>query len=174
MRAGVPVIPIAVGRLRGGDAGRAAAAGAWPAASGSPTSPSRPTCSPSGPLGVVTPFPAKFKLRVLDPVHFDVPADQERYSKSRIMEESERIRIAAAGGGLRHAARPAQRLVRVSAPMSRRVLVTGADTFWGGRMIQALETDPSMDVILGHGHAERPRSRSSGPSSSGPTRPTPS
>ena len=35
--------------------------------------------------------------------------------------------------------------------MSRRVLVTGADTFWGGRMIQALETDPSMDVILGMG-----------------------
>src|SRR5580693_7282884 len=37
--------------------------------------------------------------------------------------------------------------------MSRRVLVTGADTFWGGRMIQALETDPSMDVILGMGAA---------------------
>ena len=35
--------------------------------------------------------------------------------------------------------------------MSRRVLVTGADTFWGGRMIQALEDDPSMDVILGMG-----------------------
>ncbi len=35
--------------------------------------------------------------------------------------------------------------------MSRRVLVTGADMFWGGRMIQALETDPSMDVILGMG-----------------------
>jgi 1-acyl-sn-glycerol-3-phosphate acyltransferase len=45
-----------------------------------------------GPLGVVLPFPAKFKLRVLDPVYFDVPPDQERYSKSRIMEESERIR----------------------------------------------------------------------------------
>lgn len=45
-----------------------------------------------GPLGVVLPFPAKFKLRVLDPVHFDVPPDQERYSKSRIMEESEGIR----------------------------------------------------------------------------------
>ena len=28
---------------------------------------------------------------------------------------------------------------------------TGADTFWGGRMIQALESDPSMDVILGTG-----------------------
>jgi UDP-glucose 4-epimerase len=35
--------------------------------------------------------------------------------------------------------------------MSRRVLVTGADTFWGGRMIQALEDDPSMEVILGMG-----------------------
>ena len=38
------------------------------------------------------PFPAKFKLRVLDPIPFDVPADQDRYSKSRIMDESERIR----------------------------------------------------------------------------------
>jgi 1-acyl-sn-glycerol-3-phosphate acyltransferase len=46
-----------------------------------------------GPLGVVLPFPAKFKLRVLEPVRFDVPPDQERYSKSRIMEESEGIRI---------------------------------------------------------------------------------
>jgi UDP-glucose 4-epimerase len=35
--------------------------------------------------------------------------------------------------------------------VARRVLVTGADTFWGGRMIQALEGDPSMDVILGMG-----------------------
>jgi UDP-glucose 4-epimerase len=35
--------------------------------------------------------------------------------------------------------------------VARRVLVTGADTFWGGRMIQALEADPSMDVILGMG-----------------------
>ena len=33
--------------------------------------------------------------------------------------------------------------------MGRRVLVTGADTFWGGRMIQALEADPGNDVILG-------------------------
>ena len=45
-----------------------------------------------GPLGVVVPFPAKFKLRVLEPVSFDVPPDQERYSKSRVMEESEQIR----------------------------------------------------------------------------------
>ena len=35
--------------------------------------------------------------------------------------------------------------------MSRRILVTGADTFWGGRMTQALEADPEMDVIIGMG-----------------------
>lgn len=45
-----------------------------------------------GPLGAVVPFPAKFRMKVLDPVAFDVPPDQARYSKSRVMEESERIR----------------------------------------------------------------------------------
>jgi UDP-glucose 4-epimerase len=35
----------------------------------------------------------------------------------------------------------------------RRVLVTGADTFWGGRIVQALEADPGVDVILGTGLA---------------------
>jgi 1-acyl-sn-glycerol-3-phosphate acyltransferase len=44
-------------------------------------------------LGAVAYFPAKFKLRVLDPVRFDVPPDQERYSKSRIMDEAEAIRV---------------------------------------------------------------------------------
>jgi hypothetical protein len=38
------------------------------------------------------PLPAKFKIRVLPPVYFDVPANQERYSRSRVMEETERIR----------------------------------------------------------------------------------
>jgi UDP-glucose 4-epimerase len=35
--------------------------------------------------------------------------------------------------------------------MARRVLVTGADTFWGGRIIQALEADPDFETILGLG-----------------------
>jgi UDP-glucose 4-epimerase len=35
--------------------------------------------------------------------------------------------------------------------VGRRVLVTGADTFWGGRMVQALEADAGMEVILGLG-----------------------
>lgn len=45
-----------------------------------------------GPLGLLTYFPAKIKIRVLDPVVFDVPPDQERYPRSRVFEESEAIR----------------------------------------------------------------------------------
>jgi hypothetical protein len=45
-----------------------------------------------GPAGLLVYFPAKFKLKVLPPVHFDVPPDQERYSRSRVMDESDTIR----------------------------------------------------------------------------------
>jgi UDP-glucose 4-epimerase len=38
--------------------------------------------------------------------------------------------------------------------MGRRVLITGLDTFWGGRMAQALENDPSVEMILGLGTHE--------------------
>ena len=91
MRAGVPVVPIAViGSeeampivLRLPTLARAL---------GVPYFPITANLLAMGPMGVVTPFPAKFKLRVLDPVTFDVAPDQDRYSKSRIMEESEHIR----------------------------------------------------------------------------------
>ena len=33
--------------------------------------------------------------------------------------------------------------------MGRRVLVTGLATFWGGRLAQALEADPTVEVIVG-------------------------
>jgi len=45
-----------------------------------------------GPVGTVIPFPAKMRIRVLDPVRLDVPPDQPRYSRSRIMDTSEDIR----------------------------------------------------------------------------------
>ncbi len=45
-----------------------------------------------GPIGYVTYFPAKIKLRVLDPVSFDVEPCLERYSRSRVMDEAENIR----------------------------------------------------------------------------------
>ena len=38
--------------------------------------------------------------------------------------------------------------------MGRRVLITGLDTFWGGRMAQALESDSEVDMILGMGTSE--------------------
>jgi 1-acyl-sn-glycerol-3-phosphate acyltransferase len=91
MRAGVPVVPIAVVgseetmpvvlRLPG-----------LARAIGVPYFPITANFLTLGPVGMIMPFPAKFKLRVLDPVRFDVPPDQERYSKSRVMEEAERIR----------------------------------------------------------------------------------
>ena len=89
MRAGVPVIPIAV----------VGSEEAMPIvlrlptlakALGVPYFPITANLLTIGPL--VLPFPAKFKLRVLEPVRFDVPPDQDRYSKSRIMDESERLR----------------------------------------------------------------------------------
>jgi 1-acyl-sn-glycerol-3-phosphate acyltransferase len=45
-----------------------------------------------GPLGALLHLPVKIRIRVLDPVHFDVEPDQPRYSRSLIMDESERIR----------------------------------------------------------------------------------
>jgi 1-acyl-sn-glycerol-3-phosphate acyltransferase len=47
-----------------------------------------------GPLGLLVPFPAKLRIRVLDPVVLDVPPDQPRYPRSRIMDTSEGIRHA--------------------------------------------------------------------------------
>ena len=35
--------------------------------------------------------------------------------------------------------------------MARRVLITGVGSFWGGRVAQALEADPGVDVIIGLG-----------------------
>jgi len=45
-----------------------------------------------GPFGYFTYFPAKFKLQVLEPVTFDVPPGQSRYSRAQVMDASESIR----------------------------------------------------------------------------------
>ncbi|MFM7069432.1 MAG: lysophospholipid acyltransferase family protein [Actinomycetes bacterium] len=91
MRAGVPVIPIAV----------VGAEEAMPTlvrlpsvarVVGTPYLPITANMLTMGPLGLFSYFPAKMKMKVLDPVRFDVPPDQERYSRSRVMDESEKIR----------------------------------------------------------------------------------
>jgi 1-acyl-sn-glycerol-3-phosphate acyltransferase len=92
MRAGVPVVPIAV---VGAEESMPVMFNIAPLAKllGLPYAPITANTLLFGlPLGAVAYLPAKFKLRVLDPVHFDVPPDQPRYSKSRIMDESEAIR----------------------------------------------------------------------------------
>src|SRR5262249_43431433 len=91
MRAGVPIVPIAV----------VGAEEAMPIVFkipqlaqvlGVPYVPVPANMLALGPLGLVGYFPAKFKLRVLDPIRFEVPADQPRYSRNKVMEESENIR----------------------------------------------------------------------------------
>ena len=90
MRAGVPVIPIAV------VGAEEAMPILWKSPQlakllGLPYFPVTANMIAFGPLGLLH-LPAKIRIRVLDPVHFDVEPDQPRYSRSRIMDESERIR----------------------------------------------------------------------------------
>ncbi|MFP3901768.1 MAG: 1-acyl-sn-glycerol-3-phosphate acyltransferase [Acidimicrobiia bacterium] len=90
MRAGVPIIPLAVI----GSEETMPILFKVPALSrllGLPYVPVTANMVALGPLGLV-PFPAKIVIRVLDPVHFDEPPDQPRYSRSRIMDAAEDIR----------------------------------------------------------------------------------
>lgn len=92
MRSGAPVVPIAV---VGAEESMPVLFDISPLAKllGTPYFPITANHLVFGPLlGSVTYFPAKFRLRVLEPVHFDVAPDRSRYSKSRIMDEAETIR----------------------------------------------------------------------------------
>ena len=91
MRAGVPVVPIAV---VGAEESMPMLANVAPLAKalGLPYLPITANMLAFGPLGALLHFPAKIKLKVLDPVHFDVPPDQPRYSRSKVMDEAEHIR----------------------------------------------------------------------------------
>jgi 1-acyl-sn-glycerol-3-phosphate acyltransferase len=91
MRAGVPVIPIAV----------VGAEESMPTLFripgvakflGLPYFPVTANALLMGPIGYVTYFPVKIKLRVLDPVTFDAEPGLDRYSRSRVMDEAEQIR----------------------------------------------------------------------------------
>jgi 1-acyl-sn-glycerol-3-phosphate acyltransferase len=93
MRAGVPIVPIAV---IGAEESMPILwkSGSLAKVTGLPYFPVTANMLAFGPLlGPFLYFPAKFKLKVLDPVLIDVAPDQERYSRSRIMDESEGIRV---------------------------------------------------------------------------------
>jgi 1-acyl-sn-glycerol-3-phosphate acyltransferase len=91
MRAGVPVIPIT---LIGTEEVMPILAKSGPLARllGLPYAPLTANMLLLGPVGLVGYFPAKIKVRVLDPIRFDVPPDQDRYPRSRVFEEAEAIR----------------------------------------------------------------------------------
>jgi 1-acyl-sn-glycerol-3-phosphate acyltransferase len=91
MRAGVPVVPITV---VGSEEVMpiVAKAGRLAKILGVPYVPITANMLLLGPLGLVGYFPAKLKLRVLDPVHFEVPPDLDVYPRSRVFEEAEAIR----------------------------------------------------------------------------------
>ncbi|MDQ2754930.1 MAG: 1-acyl-sn-glycerol-3-phosphate acyltransferase, partial [Actinomycetota bacterium] len=91
MRAGVPVVPITV---IGSEEAMPTLTKSPGLAKllGVPYLPLTANMMLLGPLGVLGYFPAKFKLRVLDPVRFDVPPDQELYPRSRVFDEAESIR----------------------------------------------------------------------------------
>ena len=91
MRAGVPIVPIAV----------MGAEESMPIvfklpgvakALGVPYVPITANMLLMGPLGGLLYFPAKFRLKVLDPISFDVAPNQPRYSRSKVMDASESIR----------------------------------------------------------------------------------
>jgi 1-acyl-sn-glycerol-3-phosphate acyltransferase len=90
MRAGVPIVPLAVV----GNEESMPIVAKVPALAKMLGLPYAPITANMllGPLGALVPFPAKLRIRVLDPVQLDVLPDQPRYSRSRIMDTSEAIR----------------------------------------------------------------------------------
>jgi 1-acyl-sn-glycerol-3-phosphate acyltransferase len=93
MRSGVPVIPIAV---VGNEEAMPIVFKSRRVAAllNVPYAPITANMLAFGPLGAGIYFPAKFRIRVLPPVHFDVAPDQERYPRAQVMDEADFIRDA--------------------------------------------------------------------------------
>lgn len=92
MRAGVPIVPIAV---VGNEEAMPILAKSSRLAKllNVPYVPLTANMFLFGPLGgLIMPLPAKFKLRVLPPVHFDVATNQDRYNHSVVLDQSAAIR----------------------------------------------------------------------------------
>jgi 1-acyl-sn-glycerol-3-phosphate acyltransferase len=91
MRAGVPVVPILV---VGSEEAMPMLARSELLARllGVPYVPLTASMLLLGPLGLFGYLPAKIKFRVLDPVHFDVESNQDRYPKSQVFDQAESVR----------------------------------------------------------------------------------
>jgi 1-acyl-sn-glycerol-3-phosphate acyltransferase len=92
MRAGVPVVPMAI---VGNDEAMPILAKSKGLAKllNVPYAPLTANMLLFGPLlGLVLPLPVKYRIRVLPPVHFDVATNQTRYNRGAVMEQSDSIR----------------------------------------------------------------------------------
>jgi 1-acyl-sn-glycerol-3-phosphate acyltransferase len=92
MRAGVPVVPIAI---VGNDEAMPILAKSKGLAKllNVPYVPLTANMLVFGPvLGLMIPLPVKYRLRVLPPVHFDVATNQPRYNRGAVMDQSDAIR----------------------------------------------------------------------------------
>lgn len=87
MRAGVPIVPIA---LMGTEDTTPTVATFRIAGQDVPLTLNTLLLGPI--LGPVLQFPAKIRARALPPVHFDEPVDQDRYPRSLLMDHAESIR----------------------------------------------------------------------------------
>jgi 1-acyl-sn-glycerol-3-phosphate acyltransferase len=95
MRAGVPVVPIAVVGAEESMPIIARLPSGLASGLGIPYLPLTLNHLLLGPLlGTVVWLPAKFRFRVLDPVRFDAAPGLARYPRSQVMEEAEAIRLA--------------------------------------------------------------------------------
>ena len=91
MRSGTPVIPLAVV----GSEEAMPVLFKVPALAkmlGTPYFPVTANLLAMGPLGIVVPFPAKIKISVLEPITFDVEPGLERYPRSLVLEQADRVR----------------------------------------------------------------------------------
>lgn len=88
MRAGVPIVPIA---LMGTEDSTPTLAVVKVAGEEMPLTLNMLLFGPV--LGWAVHFPAKIRARVLPPIHFDEPAGQEDYARSLVMDHGEAIRV---------------------------------------------------------------------------------
>ena len=92
-------------------------------------------------------LPAKFKLRFLEPVPTGPHGRGAVGGQGRWCRRSPTT--SARGSRTSWSTWSGSAALGVARMSGRRVLITGLSTYWGGRLAQALERDPDVEVIVG-------------------------
>ena len=114
--------------------------------------PITPTFPLLGLLGGPAYLPAKFHIRFLEPIPTDQWGEEPWDDKGLVQTVAEEVRGRIQEELYEMLAAPPVGLAR----MSRRVLITGLSSYWGGRLAQVLERD---DGATRRSSASRPRTR---------------